>query len=1033
MDDSRALKFRHFELQARQRRLLRDGEPVPVRARAFDVLLALAERRERVVTKAELMDLVWPGLVVEENNLEVQISSLRRLLGPQAITTIPGRGYRFTAELAGNGDGHPPTKHRLAALMAADVAGYSRLMAADESATVMALDAARSVFKTRIQSSDGRVIDMAGDSVLALFETAMGAVSSALAIQDELRRLNADIAEDRRMLFRVGVHLGDVIEKADGTVYGDGVNIAARLQALAEPGGITISDSVRSAVRGKVAAGFMDQGEQAFKNIADPPRAFKVIPGSQAATAPGSGDGESSSGVVVAPTRPSAPSDREPFRPGPFSPPGVPPTLLGRDDDLVALDDLLAQHRQVTVLGAGGIGKTSLALAAAHARRHAQRDGAAWVDLSSISESRFFCAVVAQALRLPVAASEAPLPALVAGLKPLDVLLVLDNAEHLIEDVARLADAVAAGAPSVRLLATSQVALKVEHERVFRLGSLAIPEAGTSAEAAKNYGAIALFVDRAQAVDQRFRLTDANVATVIEICQQLDGMALAIKLAAGRLPLLGLQGLKQRLGERLKLLVGTGRGAPTRQQTLRAALDWSYSLLSAEEQATFRQLGVFAGACGFNLELARAMADSGGPDEWAVIEHLSTLLDRSLVVDDGADPPRYRLLESAREYALEQLAETHELQVAHERFARAMISFLQRFDEARETTPDAPLLNAFGRELDNVRAAMGWSLEHAPQLALELVGASTFFYLLLTLSHEHGRYAEVLETAVSSASDAVAAQYWFARAIAETLAAFPSTHAGERAASLFRALGDERGVALSLGLLGIAQVYSVSQWSTVRAELDSLPPIVWQSPRTRIWRFLANAAMNTAHERFDEALEMAEAGIAFARSNGLLNSAAVLTRYAFIAELDADRPEDAVRRCCEELADEQRWLGGSLEITLGNYAAVLTRQGRCAEARLALVEFFGASRRSGWIRLGNFGNTFAELALQEKRHRDAARLLGYARAAWARPHRQREFNKLLSALELNLDAATLKRLLAAGKELDPEAVCATTLETAPSG
>ncbi|MGH8709946.1 MAG: adenylate/guanylate cyclase domain-containing protein [Burkholderiales bacterium] len=167
-------------------------------------------------------------------------------------------------------------RQRLAAILAADVVGYSRLMATDERGTVAALDAARKVFRTQIESSQGRVIDMAGDSVLAVFETATGAVSAALAIQKELKSSADTAPEDRRMRFRIGVHLGDVIEKTDGTVYGDGVNIAARLEGLAEPGGLTISDSVHNAVRGKVTANFVDRGEQKVKNIAHPVRAFAV-------------------------------------------------------------------------------------------------------------------------------------------------------------------------------------------------------------------------------------------------------------------------------------------------------------------------------------------------------------------------------------------------------------------------------------------------------------------------------------------------------------------------------------------------------------------------------------------------------------------------------------------------------------------------------------------------------------------------------------------------------------------------------------
>ena len=385
MDCSPALRFGPFELQARHRRLLRDGEPLPVGARAFDVLLALAERRERIVTKAELMDLAWPGLVVEENNLQVQISSLRKLLGPDAIATIPGRGYRFTAALAGHEE-RPSIKQRLAAIMAADVAGYSRLMGANEGATVMALDAARAVFKTRIGRPAAASSTWPAIPCWRYSRRRPEPFQRRLQFKTSLRASSPRFPEDRRMLFRIGVHLGDVIEKADGTVYGDGVNIAARLEGLAEPGGIVISDSVRSAVKGKVDASFLDQGEQVVKNIPDPLRAFKVISGSQAPTVSRFVEGESSSESIGVPTRSPATAVPEPSGPRPFAPPGAPPTLLGREDELVALDHLLAQHHHVTVLGAGGIGKTSLALAAAHARRHAQRDGAAWVDLSSISE-----------------------------------------------------------------------------------------------------------------------------------------------------------------------------------------------------------------------------------------------------------------------------------------------------------------------------------------------------------------------------------------------------------------------------------------------------------------------------------------------------------------------------------------------------------------------------------------------------------------------------------------------------------------------
>ena len=181
----------------------------------------------------------------------------------------------------------PDLRSRLLAILAADAAGYSRLMSLDERGTVAALDAARAVFREHIALHGGRVIDTAGDSVLAVFDSAAGAVTAALAAQRDLAGLATGLPEDRCMHFRIGVHLGDVIEKADGTVYGDGVNIAARLQGLAEPGGITLSDSILHAVKGKVAASFEDQGEQAVKNIADPVRAYRARPPGDAPSRPG--------------------------------------------------------------------------------------------------------------------------------------------------------------------------------------------------------------------------------------------------------------------------------------------------------------------------------------------------------------------------------------------------------------------------------------------------------------------------------------------------------------------------------------------------------------------------------------------------------------------------------------------------------------------------------------------------------------------------------------------------------------------------
>ena len=408
-------RFDRIEVRPVKRQLLIDGQPTLLGARAFDVLLALIERRDRVVTKNELLDLVWPGLVVEENNLQVQVSTLRKLLGTHSIATIPGRGYRFA--------------------------------------------------------------------------------------------------------------LPEVVGRVDST---------------------------------PIAAGA-------------PPASLDL-------------------------------------------PPAADSVLIGRDHDLDQLTTLLRQHRLVTVLGAAGVGKTALAQALAGAAV-GQSSIVAWVELAPLTEPALVPGAIARALQLPLAGTDVE-TALIRAVKPLDALLVLDNAEHLVEPLARLVPRLLASAPSLRLLVTSQAPLKLDGEWLFRLDPLSCPLDGATPDQALTHGAVALFVAQAEAAGCRFSLDDANVGTVIDICRRLDGVALAIKLAAARLPLLGLAGLQTGLAQSLKILGGGTRDAVGRRhETLRAAFDWSHALLAPPEQVVFRRLGVFVG--GFTLEAARAVCADERLDDTA--------------------------------------------------------------------------------------------------------------------------------------------------------------------------------------------------------------------------------------------------------------------------------------------------------------------------------------------------------------------------------------------------------------------------------
>jgi predicted ATPase len=325
--------------------------------------------------------------------------------------------------------------------------------------------------------------------------------------------------------------------------------------------------------------------------------------------------------------------------------PDVPPelpALYGRSEDVAALRDLIRHHALVTVVGSAGIGKTRLAQAVAHELEDAFADGVRLVELAPLADPDLVAATVARALGVAVGDPHTALDLTVQALASQRLLLVLDNCEHLLEAVDRVVAALRKGSPSVHVLATSQELLRHSEEHVYRLGTLGLPAEVTTTRA-REAGAIQLFVARVQAADPRFRLSDDNVGAVVDICRRLDGIPLAMELAASRVPLLGVDGVRERLDERFRLLTAGSRLALRRHQTLRAALEWSYGLLSEPEQTVLDRLGVFAG--GFSLESAQQLASDDAIDSWTVLDHLGALVDKSLVIADGGNVPRYRMLE----------------------------------------------------------------------------------------------------------------------------------------------------------------------------------------------------------------------------------------------------------------------------------------------------------------------------------------------------------------------------------------------------
>lgn len=369
---------------------------------------------------------------------------------------------------------------------------------------------------------------------------------------------------------------------------------------------------------------------------------------------------------------------------------------------------LLETARLITLSGAGGSGKTRLALQIAADLVTEHRDGTWLADLAPITDPDIIMRGVAEALGVREEKDRLIDDVLIEFLQGKDLLVVVDNCEHLAEESAAVIDRLVHAASGLRVIATSRETLGAEGESVFRVPSLDTPKADEPPEALATYEAVRLFCDRAAQATADFGLTTDNARSVTEICRRLDGMPLAIELAAARIRMLTPQEIAKRLDDQFKLLTGGLRTGIRRQQTLRAAVDWSYEMLSPEEQLLFRRLSVFVG--GFTLEAAEGVCSGNGIEEGGVFDFLGNLVDRSLVVAEPQDGrTRYRLLETMREYGREALASSGE---AHDVWGRHLTLFAELAEQVEpelEAAGEAEWLARLDPELDNVRQALSWA------------------------------------------------------------------------------------------------------------------------------------------------------------------------------------------------------------------------------------------------------------------------------------------------------------------------------------
>lgn len=594
-----------------------------------------------------------------------------------------------------------------------DVEGSTRLLdALGEERYQLALADHRRLIREAVDRHDGYVVDAQGDAFFVAFTTARDAAEAAREAQLALSHHPWPEGADLRV--RMGLHTCEVSVTGDGYV-GVGVHRGARIGAVGKGGQVVVSQTTHDILREHAPdVGLRDLGSHRLKDFSDPQHLFQLIDERLPAEFPPLRT--VSDHVVNLPSQPTA--------------------LIGRADEVAAVADLLLRDdtRMVTLTGPPGTGKTRLALQVAVEMADTFRDGVFFVGLAPVVDATLVVPSVAQALGI----NEASGQSLSGYLHDKQLLLVLDNLEQVVDSAPYVAELLSES-PGVSLLTTSREALRIAAERVYPVAPLDLPDLDRLPDLPElsQLESVALFVARAQAVAPSFELTADNAGSVAAICVRLDGLPLAIELAAARMSLLTPADALSRLDQRLALLTAGSRDGPSRQQTLRDTLAWSFQLLSAEEQSTFSRLGVFAG--GFGLDAAEVVCG-------ATLDAVGSLVDKNLI---RRDADRLSMLETMREYAVEQLAASDAIDDMRSRHADHFVDLAERAYAGR-ISADEQWGNALERDHDNLRAALSWLGTTDPSRALQLASALGWFWQAHSHLTEGQERLEALITATAS-------------------------------------------------------------------------------------------------------------------------------------------------------------------------------------------------------------------------------------------------------------------------------------------
>jgi len=597
-----------------------------------------------------------------------------------------------------------------------DIEGSTKLAQAHPDKWELLREKHHAILKEAIESNNGCIFQIIGDSFCAAFHTAKDGLNAALEAQQAFTKMNDDggrttssfIPHNSSLLLKVrmGIHTGEA-EAHNGEYRGYlTLSMIQRVMSAGHGGQVLVSGASENLLRGQLPAdvSLRDMGEHKLKDIPQPVRIFQLV-------------------------APELQSDFPALRALNVFPNNLPTQLtsfIGREKEMLEVTQMLKQSRLLTLTGSGGTGKTRLSLQVASGILEQFKDGVWLIELAPISEPALVPSAAANVLRLRVEDSRPLMDVVVDWMRDKEALFILDNCEHLIDACAQFANTVLQNCRSARILASSREALGIAGELAYRVPSLPTPNESMEVSQLESFDSVKLFIQRATLTLPTFQLTDANASFVAQICSRLDGIPLALELAAARVRALSVEQIAERLDDRFRLLTGGSRAALPRQQTLRALIDWSYQLLSDDERLLFRRLAVFVG--GWTLDAAEAVCgeERSGFD---VLDLMTHLVDKSLVnVEHSAGESRYRRLETIRQYAREKLFETDKVASLRDAHLAYFAGLGERAERGLQGRAQKQWLARLEAEHDNLRGALEWSLKSQPEVGLRIATALREFW-----------------------------------------------------------------------------------------------------------------------------------------------------------------------------------------------------------------------------------------------------------------------------------------------------------------